>query len=145
MAGMFREDLSRNFGFLLNDVARLMRTAYDRRIRKLGLTRAQWWVLTHLYRSNGVSQTELAETLEIEKPTLGRLLDRLEAKGWVRREHDASDRRVWRVHLTEEVEPALRTMRKIAAELRRDALTGISAAERERFVDTLLAIKENLR
>lgn len=142
---MFREDLSRNFGFLLNDVARLMRTAYDRRIRKLGLTRAQWWVLTHLYRSNGVSQTELAETLEIEKPTLGRLLDRLEAKGWVRREHDARDRRVWRVHLTEEVEPALRTMRTIAAELRRDALAGISAAERERFVDTLLAIKENLR
>jgi DNA-binding MarR family transcriptional regulator len=142
---MLREDLSRNFGFLLNDVARLMRTAYDRRIRKLGLTRAQWWVLTHLYRSNGVTQTELAETLEIEKPTLGRLLDRLEAKGWVRREHDASDRRVWRVHLTEEVEPALRTMRKIAAELRRDALTGVSAAERERFVDTLLAIKENLR
>jgi MarR family transcriptional regulator for hemolysin len=142
---MLREDLSRNFGFLLNDVARLMRTHYDRRIRKLGLTRAQWWVLTHLYRSNGVTQTELAETLEIEKPTLGRLLDRLEAKGWVRREHDASDRRVWRVHLTDEVEPALRTMRKIAAELRRDALTGISAAERERFVDTLLAIKENLR
>ena len=142
---MLREDLSRNFGFLLNDVARLMRTAYDRRIRKLGLTRAQWWVLTHLYRSNGVTQTELAETLEIEKPTLGRLLDRLEAKGWVRREHDASDRRVWRVHLTDEVEPALRTMRAIAKDLRRDALTGISAAERERFVDTLLAIKENLR
>jgi DNA-binding MarR family transcriptional regulator len=142
---MLREDLSRNFGFLLNDVARLMRTAYDRRIRTLGLTRAQWWVLTHLYRSNGVTQTELAETLEIEKPTLGRLLDRLEAKGWVRREHDASDRRVWRVHLTDEVAPALRTMRTIAAELRRDALAGISAAERERFVDTLLAIKENLR
>jgi len=142
---MLREDLSRNFGFLLNDVARLLRIAYDRRIRKLGLTRAQWWVLTHLYRSNGVSQTGLAELLEIEKPTLGRLLDRLEAKGWVRREHDAKDRRVWRVHLTDEVEPALRTMRAIAKELRRDALTGISAAERERFVDTLLAIKENLR
>ena len=145
MRRMLREDLSRNFGFLLNDVARLMRTAYDRRVRKLGLTRAQWWVLTHLYRSNGVSQTELAETLEIEKPTLGRLLDRLEAKGWVKREHDARDRRVWRVHLTDEVEPALRTMRAIAKELRRDALTGIGAAERERFVDTLLAIKENLR
>jgi len=125
---MLREDLSRNFGFLLNDVARLMRTAYDRRIRKLGLTRAQWWVLTHLYRSNGVTQTELAETLEIEKPTLGRLLDRLEAKGWVRRDHDARDRRVWRVHLTSEVEPALRTMRAIAAELRRDAANMLSRA-----------------
>ena len=141
---MLREDLSRNFGFLLNDVARLLRTAYDRRIRKLGLTRAQWWVLTHLYRGDGVSQTELAATLEIEKPTLGRLLDRLEAKGWVRRAHDARDRRMWRVHLTDEVEPALRTMRALAAELRRDALAAISAAERERFVDTLLAIKANL-
>ena len=141
---MFREDLSRNFGFLVNDVARLLRTAYDRRIKKLGLTRAQWWVLTHLFRGDGVSQTELAEMLEIEKPTLGRLLDRLEAKGWVRREHDARDRRVWRVHLTEEVEPALRTMRVIAGDLRRDALAGMKAAEREGFVDALLAIKANL-
>jgi MarR family transcriptional regulator for hemolysin len=145
MAGMLHEDLSRNFGFLLNDVARLMRTAYDRRIRKLGLTRAQWWVLTHLYRGDGISQTELAEVLEIEKPTLGRLLDRLEAKGWVRREHDAHDRRRWRVYLTTEVAPALRTMRSLAADLRRDALAGLGSAERERFVDTLLAIKANLQ
>jgi MarR family transcriptional regulator for hemolysin len=142
---MFREDLSRNFGFLVNDVARLLRTAYDRRVRALGLTRSQWWVVTHLFRASGVTQSELAEMLEIEKPTLGRLLDRLEAKGWVRREHDARDRRAWRVHLTEAVAPAMQTMREIAAELRRDALTGLSAAERERFVDTLIAIKSNLQ
>ena len=141
---MLREDVSRNFGFLLNDVARLMRTVYDRRIRELGLTRAQWWVLTHLFRADGITQTELAVVLEVEKPTLGRLLDRLEAKGWVRRTHDARDRRIWRVRLTKEVEPALRTMRAIAAELRRDALAGLSAAERERFVDSLLSIKSNL-
>jgi MarR family transcriptional regulator, transcriptional regulator for hemolysin len=141
---MLREDLSRNFGFLLNDVARLLRTVYDRRIRELGLTRAQWWVLTHLFRVDGVTQSELAEMLEIEKPTLGRLLDRLEAKGWVRRTHDKRDRRIWRVRLTDEVEPALRTMRAIAAQLRRDALAGLPAAERERFVDSLLAIKTNL-
>jgi MarR family transcriptional regulator for hemolysin len=141
---MFREDLSRNFGFLLNDVARLMRTVYDRRVKSLGLTRSQWWVLNHLFRGDGVTQTELAETLEVEKPTLGRLLDRLEAKGWVRREDDATDRRAWRVYLTDEVGPAMRELRAVAAELRRDALAGLSAAERERFVDTLLAIKANL-
>jgi len=141
---MLREDLSRNFGFLVSDVARLLRTVYDRRIRHLGLTRAQWWVLTHLFRRSGATQTELAETLEIEKPTLGRLLDRLEAKGWVRREHDERDRRVRRIVLTDEAEPVLLTMRALAAELRRDALAGIEASERERFVDTLLAIKANL-
>jgi MarR family transcriptional regulator, transcriptional regulator for hemolysin len=141
---MFREDLSRNYGFLLNDVARLMRTAYDRRVRGLGLTRSQWWVLNQLFRNPGVNQSELAAIVEVEKPTLGRLLDRLEAKGWVRREQDAADRRAWRVHLTQAAEPAMREMRKIAADLRRDALAGLSAAERERFVDTLLAIKANL-
>jgi DNA-binding MarR family transcriptional regulator len=141
---MLREDLSRNFGFLLTDVARLMRTIYDRRVKSLGLTRSQWWVLNHLFRGDGVTQTELADTLEIEKPTLGRLLDRLQAKGWVRREADARDGRVWRVYLTAEVEPAMRTLRAVAAELRRDALAGLSAAEREHFIDALLAIRSNL-
>ena len=51
---------------------------------------------------------------------------------------------MWRVHLADEVAPALRTMRVLAAELRRDALAGLGAAQRERFVDTLLSIKANL-
>jgi len=141
---MFREDLSRNFGFILHDVARLLRTTFDRRVRELGLTRSQWWVLNHLFRNNGVTQSELAEILEVEKPTLGRLLDRLEQKGWVRREADANDRRAKRVFLTKEVEPAIKTMRSAAAEMRRDAVAGLSAEQQERFVDSLLTIKANL-
>ncbi len=141
---MFREDLSRNFGFILNDVARLMRTTFDRRVRSLGLTRSQWWVLNHLFRNDGTTQSELADILEIEKPTLGRLLDRLEQKGWIRREADSADRRAKRIFLTEEVEPAMKAMRAAAAELRRDALAGLPAEQREAFVDTLLAIKSNL-
>jgi DNA-binding MarR family transcriptional regulator len=141
---MFREDLSRNFGFILNDVARLLRTAFDRRVKALGLTRSQWWVLNHLFRNDGVTQSELADILEVEKATLGRLLDRLEAKGWVRRESHAGDRRAKRVFLTEEIEPALKTMRAAAADLRRDALVGLSVEDQTRFVDALLAVKANL-
>ncbi len=141
---MFREDLSRNFGFILNDVARLMRTAFDRRVKSLGLTRSQWWVLNHLFRNDGVTQSELAVILEVEKATLGRLLDRMEQKGWVRREGHAGDRRAKRVFLTKEVEPAIKTMRAAAAELRRDALYGLSASQTNEFVDALLAIKTNL-
>jgi DNA-binding MarR family transcriptional regulator len=141
---MFREDLSRNFGFILNDVARLLRTAFDRRVKSLGLTRSQWWVLNHLFRNDGVTQSELADLLEVEKATLGRLLDRLEQKGWIRREADATDRRVRRVSLTDEVEPALKAMRAAAADLRRDALAGLSPEDQARFVDALLAVKSNL-
>lgn len=141
---MIREDLSRNFGFLVNDVARLMRTVYDRRVRSLGLTRSQWWVLNHLYVSDGISQTELADLLDVEKPTLGRLLDRLEAKDWVRRRPDAADRRVRRVHLTPQVQGLMGELRRVARELRSDALMGMSAAERDQFIATLILIKANL-
>lgn len=141
---MLRENLQRNFGFILHDVARLLRTTYDRRIRELGLTRSQWWVLTHLYRKDGITQSELAENLELEKPSLGRLLDRLESKGWVRRAADPQDRRAKRVFLTDQVEEPMQVMRDIAAGVREDALCGLSADDRDRFVDTLLTIKSNL-
>ena len=141
---MLRENLDRNFGFILHDVARLLRTTYDRRVRELGLTRSQWWVLTHLFRKDGITQSELAEVLELEKPSLGRLLDRLESKGWVRRAEDARDRRAKRVYLTAAAEAPMKVMREIAAGVREDALSGLSAAEQDRFVDALITIKSNL-
>lgn len=141
---MIKEDLSRNFGFILNDVARMMRNIFDRRVKALGLTRSQWWVLNHLFRNNGATQSELADILEIEKATLGRLLDRMESKGWIRREEHATDRRAKCVFLTDEVEPVVKSMRAAAGELRRDALGSFDNDERDRFVDMLLAIKSNL-
>lgn len=141
---MPREDLARNFGFLVNDVARALRTEYDRRVRELGLTRSQWWVMNHLYRNPGLTQSELAALLEVEKPSVGRLLDRLEAKGWVRREHDPSDRRAWRVYLAGGSAPQMRSLRKRAREMVADALAGLPAKDRERLIDLLLAVKANL-
>jgi DNA-binding MarR family transcriptional regulator len=141
---MLRENLERNFGFILHDVARLLRTTYDRRVRELGLTRSQWWVLTHLFRKDGMTQSELAEVLELEKPSLGRLLDRLEAKDWIRRVADTRDRRAKRVFLTHAAEEPMQVMRDIAAGVRADALSGLSTADQDRFVDALLTIKSNL-
>jgi DNA-binding MarR family transcriptional regulator len=141
---MLRENLERNFGFILHDVARLLRTTYDRRVRDLDLTRSQWWVLTHLFRKDGITQSELAETLELEKPSLGRLLDRLEGKGWIRREECSNDRRAKRVFLTEAADTPMQVMREIASGVREDALSGLSSDDRDHFVDTLLTIKSNL-
>ena len=141
---MERENLERNFGFLVHDIARLMRMNYDRRVKRLGLTRSQWWVINNLYRNDGLTQTELAEALDIERASLGRLLDRLEANGWVQREPCSRDRRAKRIRLASEVGPVMREMRAIAAGLRRDAMSGFTPEEQEAFVDVLLAIKANL-
>lgn len=139
-----RESAASNVGFLLHDVARLMRITYDRRMRQLGLTRSQWWVMTYLYFNEGISQTELSAVLDVERATLGRLLDRLEAKGWVERRAHPNDRRVKRVYLTGEVEPLMQTMRAMAAEVRGQALAGISTEEHEQLIASLTRIKANL-
>ena len=141
---MEREDLDRNFGFLLHDVARLMRTLFDRRGRDLGLTRSQWWVLTMLYAKEGVTQSELADLMELEKPTLGSLLDRLEEKEWVERRADELDRRVNRLFLTDKVQEVMSALRKTAATVRQEAVGDMTTDERERFIDTLIKIKTNL-
>jgi DNA-binding MarR family transcriptional regulator len=57
---------------------------------------------------------------------------------------DARDRRAKRVFLTLAAETPMRVMRKIAAGVREDALSGLSTADRDRFVDALLTIKSNL-
>ena len=141
---MERSDLHRNFGFLIHDVARLMRVAFDRRGREIGLTRSQWWVLTALYANEGVTQSELAAFMDLEKATLGRLLDRLEEKEWIERRPDRQDRRIKRVYLTDRVQGLMRSLRAIAADIRNDASKGIDRDRYEAFVDTLLQIKANL-
>lgn len=133
-----------NFGFLVHDVARLMRVAYDRRARALGLTRSQWWVLNNLYFNEGITQSALADLLDVEKPTLGRLLDRLEVNGWIVRRADQHDRRAKRVFLTGEVQAVMRQLRAIAAGLRNDALEGLDARARGRLIESLRLIKANL-
>ena len=139
-----RSDLDRNFGFLLHDVARLMRAEFDRRSRALQLTRSQWWVLNFVYAYEGATQTELADQCEVERATMGRLLDKREEKGWVRREADAQDRRIRRVYLTGEVLDLMVTLRGIGAGVRESAMAGIDRDEQDRFVDTLLKIKGNM-
>ena len=53
-------------GYLIGDVSRMLRTVYDRRVEPLGLTRAQWRVLAHLSRNEGIKQAGLADILEIK-------------------------------------------------------------------------------
>src|SRR5205814_9613758 len=101
-------------GVVISDVARLLRTEFDRRVRRLGITRAQWLVLTRLHRRPGASHSELAEMMEVEKATAGRMIDRLVANGWVERRAQPGDRRVKRVYLTPEAERVHKRIWRVA-------------------------------
>ncbi|TXL74794.1 MarR family transcriptional regulator [Vineibacter terrae] len=131
-------------GYLVSDVARLMRTVFDRRVRKLGLTRSQWLLLSRLHRRPGASQTELAEMLEVEKASAGRMVDRMERNGWVVRRADAADRRVKRIHLTREAERVHARMWVVAQATVDDALANLTAAERTQLARLMGRAKARL-
>jgi len=135
----------RHIGFLISDVARLMRTAFDRRVRGLGLTRSQWLVINRLHRRPGATQSELAEMLEVEKATAGRMVDRMEKKGWVLRRPDAADRRVNRLFLTAEADLIQVQLAQIADRTVDNALALLSAREREQFSEWMRQVKRQLQ
>ena len=134
-------------GFLVHDVARLLRKRLEQRARAagIGLSRAQWQVLAYIARSEGINQAGLAGILDIEPMTLVRLLDRLEGMGFVERRLDPRDRRQRNLFLTEQAWPELERVRALGAEVREEALAGLDEPSRRRLLAELGGIKTNLQ
>ena len=99
-----------NLGLLVSDIARMLRRNMDRRLLPLGLTQAQWRAIARLARSEGMTQAELAESLEIQPITVTRLVDRMEKAGWVERRTHPLDRRAVQLYLTHRSQPILEEM-----------------------------------
>ncbi|MEJ1976007.1 MAG: MarR family transcriptional regulator [Acetobacteraceae bacterium] len=131
-------------GFLVHDVARLMRKRFEQRASRLGFTRSQWQVLVHLSKNEGIHQAGLAEILEIEAITLVRILDKLEARGLIERRQHPTDRRLWQLYLTPDAHPSLSPLRALGEVTRAEALAGLSEADQARLVRFLTLMKANL-
>jgi DNA-binding MarR family transcriptional regulator len=129
---------------VLSDVARLVRTRADQRAREHAMTRAQWMILVRLDWQPGMSQSDLANLLEVEPITVARLVDRLEARGMVERRPDPQDRRIWRLHLTAAAQPMLKEIAKARAELNAVMCAGIPQKNLDVVIDCLLTMKANM-
>lgn len=141
---MMINDSDRGFGFLLTETARLFRKLLDRRLHPLGLSRAQWSVLAILSNRDGLSQSQLAEILEIEKTTTGRLIDHVEKSGWIERRPIPGDRRLWGVHLTEQARPLIAEVERIVLATRKEMLSELSPPQQQELSHALQAVKASL-
>ncbi len=131
-------------GFVLHEVARLLKRQFERKAKVLGLTRSQWQTLVYLNVHEGIHQGKLADILEIESITLVRILDKLEARGLIERRRHPTDRRMWKLYLRDEARPLITEMQKIGNATRAEALAGVSAADRDRLLEILTVMKGNL-
>ncbi|PRD42927.1 MarR family transcriptional regulator [Phyllobacterium phragmitis] len=131
-------------GFLLHDVARLLRKRFEQRAGNLGLTRSQWQALAFLSKNEGIHQAGLAEILEIKPITLAHILDKLAERELIERRPHPTDRRIWLLYMRDEAQPLLNEMRKIGDATRSEALEGISDADRDHLVEILTHMKKNI-
>jgi len=136
----------RTFGFLVQDVARLLKRHFERRARQNGLplTRRQATVIIYISRHEGVSQAEVAAWLNIEPIALVRLLDKLCEEGLVERRAHPTDRRVRTLWLTDAAQPVLERILEINQVVRGEAFVGLPDTARDALVEALVLVRDNL-
>jgi DNA-binding MarR family transcriptional regulator len=133
------------FNYLVAEISRLTTASFEARVRELGLSRAQWVLMAAVYRCEGTIQGQLAEQLGVAPISVGRLLDRMERDGWVRRVPVPGDRRARRVELTERSRRLRPRLRRLAAATEREALASLRPAERRAVLASLARIHAALK
>ena len=132
-------------GYLINHVARLFARGLSQRIKPLGLTTGTFPALLELWETDGLTQKQLVERLDIEQATMANTLARMERDGLVVRKKDESDGRAQRVWLTGRA----RNLRDDAVDEAENenvsALAGLSEAEQRQFVTLLGKILDSHR
>ncbi|MES2497160.1 MAG: MarR family transcriptional regulator [Pseudomonadota bacterium] len=137
--------MNRRVSFLMHDIARRSRYWFDARARSRGLTRAQWRMLLFLAHAEGPTQSEVAEMLDVERITLCRMVDRLAEGGLVERRADPTDRRVWRLYLTEKAMPLVDDLTHIADDMENNLLAPLDADQRATLTGLLNIVRDHIR
>ena len=135
----------RNFGYLLKDLGRLYTRCFEERAQALQLTLAQCKALGYLARNEGISQARLAELAELDPMSMVRILDHMEAEGWLERRADPNDRRARRLYIKDKARAILDEMWRIADETRTQFLADLSQDECFRLIDMLERIHATAR
>lgn len=130
--------------FLIHDVSRMRRSAYDQVIKPRGFTRAQWWILAHLSRHDGMMQTQLANVMDVGKASVGTLIERLEANGLIERRPDALDGRAKRVYMLRAGHQIVKQLAIEEAKYNERLFRGLSLPERRELLRMLGLVKQEL-
>ena len=130
-------------GWLMKRALMSIAQAADRRLEPKGITHAQWAALFMLQRCRASTVAELARETQSDPGAMTRLLDRLEAKGFCRRQRCTDDRRVVRVELTPEGEVAAQEVPAVLSQVLNEHLAGFSKTEWSQLKDMLRRMVAN--
>ena len=141
---MLQYDFEESVGYWIFSTAHALSHTLNEQLTEHGITYRQWEVLVFLAWAGAMSQSELAEQLRIEAPTLVGVLDRMERDGWIRREPDPKDGRRKIIFPTEQVEPVWAKMVDCAHDVRGRATAGLSDKTLSTVREALAHMRQNL-
>lgn len=124
---------------------RKLRAFFDAAVREEGLTLARARALFAISRRGPLTQKELAEELEIETPTLVRVLDGMARQNLIVRTEDENDRRAKRIAMTETGRAAYDRMHVLATDLRAQIAAEISSDDIEIALSVVRRLTRNLQ
>jgi len=122
---------------------RALRRAYDARLSVLGLNMSEGALLRAVYEEGVLTQRELADRLFIGRAGAGQVIDCVEARGFVRREADPVDRRVWRIALTDAGLALAARFGQVYGDIRGELRAGLSRADRDWLAEALYMVQAN--
>jgi DNA-binding MarR family transcriptional regulator len=119
--------------------------AHDKRLAPLEMSAAQWIIVANLAAGPGEpkSASDLCKVISYDAGAMTRMLDRLEAKGLIRRTRSSQDRRLLNLELTEEGRAAYPRMREIAMNVANRFLRGFTKAEARQLESLLNRMVDN--
>jgi MarR family transcriptional regulator for hemolysin len=137
-------DFENSVGFWVCQTAHVLQRSFNEELAPQGVTFRQAQVLGCLALEGPLSQTDLAERMRIEPPTLVGILDRMERDGWIRRDGDKTDRRKKLVQATPAARPVWSKIVAAAKRVRARATEGMSPAQLEQLRKLLSMVRANL-
>lgn len=115
------------------------------RKEQCGITTEQWLVLKVIDANPASSQTEVAEKSQKEKTNITRIIDLLEKNGFIERRRDDKDRRMYRIHATEEGQKVLKAVNHITQKTEEICVHSLNEKQVKEVIDSLDAICESIK
>jgi len=131
-------------GYMMRRVLGSVAQEVERQLEPAGLTNAQWVPLFKLAMGRASTVAELARECQLDAGGMTRLLDRLEAKGLLRRVRSSEDRRVVNIELTPEGREAAKHIPVVLSNVQNRYLAGFSEADWRTLTGLLQRILENV-
>ncbi|MHC1682386.1 MAG: MarR family winged helix-turn-helix transcriptional regulator [Clostridiaceae bacterium] len=141
-----------NLGYGINLCSKLLKNKLNKELEEEGLTAAQFAVIKDIEINsainedlNQVTAVAIAQRLDMDKPTISGIVNRLITKGYIEKVQHPKDKRAFILRITELCDKKMRVLEEINKKVIQVSLTGISEDELKVFHKVLSKIIKNMK